>query len=98
MLDGKSYVPPEFPQTRKNSCRPAHGPPSSPHVKTLILWDIDGTLIQSGGAGERALITALLEEFGIAGTLEDIEIAGRTDPWIARRVLAKFALPETSEN
>jgi phosphoglycolate phosphatase-like HAD superfamily hydrolase len=67
-------------------------------VKTLILWDIDGTLIQSGGAGERALITALLEEFGIAGTLEDIEIAGRTDPWIARRVLAKFALPETSEN
>jgi phosphoglycolate phosphatase-like HAD superfamily hydrolase len=62
------------------------------------LWDIDGTLIQSGGAGERALVVALREEFGIAGTLEDIELAGRTDPWIARRVLAKFTVPDTTEN
>jgi phosphoglycolate phosphatase len=67
-------------------------------VKTLVLWDIDGTLISSGGAGERALVAALQAEFGIAGTLEDIEVAGRTDPWIARRVLAKFSLPETSEH
>lgn len=67
-------------------------------MKTLLLWDIDGTLILSGGAGERALLVALQTEFGIAGTLEDIEVAGRTDPWIARRVLAKFALPDTPEN
>lgn len=67
-------------------------------MKTLVLWDIDGTLIRSGGAGERALVVSLREEFGIAGTLEDIEVAGRTDPWIARRVLAKFALPDTREN
>ena len=64
-----------------------------PAVKTLLLWDIDGTLIQSGGAGERALAIALREEFGIAGSLEDIEFAGRTDGWISRQVLAKFALP-----
>lgn len=67
-------------------------------MKTLLLWDIDGTLIHSGGAGERALAAALHEEFGILGTLEDIELAGRTDAWIARRVLAKFALPDTPEN
>lgn len=67
-------------------------------MKTLVLWDIDGTLIQSGGAGERALIAALRDEFDVVGTLENIEIAGRTDHWIARRVLAKFALPDTSEN
>ena len=67
-------------------------------MKTLLLWDIDGTLILSGGAGERALVVALREEFGIAGTLEDIEVAGRTDPWIARRVLAKFSLPDTPDN
>lgn len=67
-------------------------------MKTLVLWDIDGTLIQSGGAGERALIAALRDEFDVVGTLENIEIAGRTDRWIARRVLAKFALPDTSEN
>jgi phosphoglycolate phosphatase-like HAD superfamily hydrolase len=67
-------------------------------VKTLVLWDIDGTLISSGGAGERALISALQTEFGIVGTLEDIELAGRTDPWIARQVLAKFAVSDSAEN
>jgi len=67
-------------------------------VKTLVLWDIDGTLISSGGAGERALVTALREKFGIVGTLEDIELAGRTDPWIAKKVLAKFSVPQTQEN
>lgn len=67
-------------------------------MKTLLLWDIDGTLILSGGAGERALLVSLETEFGIVGTLEDIEVAGRTDPWIARRVLAKFAVPDTPGN
>jgi phosphoglycolate phosphatase-like HAD superfamily hydrolase len=67
-------------------------------MQTLLLWDIDGTLISSGGAGERALVHALREEFGLEGTLEDIELAGRTDPWIARRVLAKFAVADTPAN
>jgi phosphoglycolate phosphatase-like HAD superfamily hydrolase len=67
-------------------------------MNTLVLWDIDGTLIQSGGAGERALVTALQTAFGRLGTLEDVELAGRTDRWIARRVLAKFAVPDTAEN
>lgn len=67
-------------------------------MKTLVLWDIDGTLILSGGAGERALVVALRSEFGVAGDLDDIEIAGRTDRWIARHVLAKYALPVTPEN
>lgn len=67
-------------------------------MKTLLLWDIDGTLILSGGAGERALVASLESEFGIVGTLEDVEVAGRTDPWIARRVLAKFSVPDTPEN
>jgi phosphoglycolate phosphatase-like HAD superfamily hydrolase len=67
-------------------------------VNTLVLWDIDGTLIVSGGAGERALVTALHSVFGIRGSIEDIELAGRTDGWIARKVLAKFSVPETPPN
>jgi phosphoglycolate phosphatase-like HAD superfamily hydrolase len=66
-------------------------------MHTLHLWDIDGTLILSGGAGERALLTALRHEFGVTGTLEGIELGGRTDPWIARQILAKHALPVTAE-
>jgi phosphoglycolate phosphatase-like HAD superfamily hydrolase len=66
-------------------------------VKTLLLWDIDGTLIDSGGAGIRALRAALKSVFNIDGSLDDIEFAGRTDRWIMRRILAKFGLPATEE-
>lgn len=67
-------------------------------MKTLLLWDIDGTLIASGGAGMRALRTGLREVFGIDGSLDDIDFAGRTDRWIMRQVFAKFSLPAHEEN
>lgn len=72
--------------------------PSPSHaMKTLLLWDIDGTLILSGGAGERALIRALHTEFGVEGSLDGVELAGRTDRWIARQLLTKFTLPVTED-
>lgn len=48
-------------------------------MKTLVLFDIDGTLVLTGRAGVRALDRALLEVCGRAGLLDGIEIAGRTD-------------------
>lgn len=67
-------------------------------VKTLLLWDIDGTLIDSGGAGERALRISLEREFGIADPLTWLEWAGRTDIWIARKILEHHAYVASSEN
>jgi phosphoglycolate phosphatase len=67
-------------------------------MRTLLLWDIDGTLIASGGAGMRALQVALRDVFGIDGSLTDIDFAGRTDRWIVRQVFKKFHLPDTEEN
>jgi phosphoglycolate phosphatase-like HAD superfamily hydrolase len=67
-------------------------------MKLLLLWDIDGTLIASGGAGMRALQSALHTVFGVAGSLADIDFAGRTDKWIMREVFRKFSLPPTAEN
>jgi phosphoglycolate phosphatase len=64
----------------------------------LILFDIDGTLLTSGGAGERALRHAVRERFGAEDDLKTIEIAGRTDSGIARQVLQKYGLPPTPEN
>ncbi len=80
---------------------PAEPPPSSVgvFVKTiLLLWDIDGTLIASGGAGMLALERGLRDGLGIDGSLADIDFAGRTDRWIARRIFEKFSLPHTEEN
>ena len=58
-------------------------------MKTLLLWDIDGTLIDSGGAGERALRLALQREFAIEDSFAWLEYFGRTDLWIARSILEK---------
>jgi len=66
--------------------------------KILLLFDIDGTLLTSGGAGEHALRLGLKDRFGIDDDLRGIEIAGRTDSSIARQVFARHVLPETAEN
>lgn len=63
----------------------------------LILFDIDGTLITSGGAGERSLQLAVRDLFGVEHGLHGIEIAGRTDTGIARQILARLGIPATPE-
>ncbi len=71
----------------------------APFLKTkLILFDIDGTLITSGGAGERSLRMAVKESFGTEDDLKGIEIAGRTDTGIARQLFAKYGVEQTPEN
>jgi phosphoglycolate phosphatase len=67
-------------------------------VKHLLLWDIDGTLIASGGAGMRALEVALRTVFGLEGSLAAIDFAGRTDTWIMREVFRTYSVPATADN
>ena len=66
--------------------------------KKLLLFDIDGTLITSGGAGENALRLGIRDRFGLDEDFRDIEIAGRTDSGIARQFFAKHSLAATPEN
>jgi phosphoglycolate phosphatase-like HAD superfamily hydrolase len=67
-------------------------------MKILLLWDIDGTLTLSGGAGMRALQVALQQEFGINQPLDGIDYAGRTDTWILRQIFCRIGLPDHSAN
>ncbi|HSU86718.1 MAG TPA: HAD family hydrolase [Chthoniobacterales bacterium] len=57
--------------------------------KRLLLFDIDGTLIDSGGAGIQSLKNVLEEQFGISDDLHGIEIAGKTDPGIVHQIFGK---------
>src|SRR5438067_12871979 len=66
--------------------------------RRLLLFDIDGTLIHSGGAGVHALKSAFRERFGIADDLHGIEIAGMTDSGIVVSILNKHKIPATTEN
>ncbi len=64
----------------------------------LVLFDIDQTILHSGGAGEKALTLALRDRFGREETLENIEIAGKTDVWIAHRIFEAHGIEPHPEN
>ena len=52
----------------------------------LVLFDIDGTLLLSDGAGKRAIHRALIEVFGVTGP-RDHRFDGKTDPQIVRELM-----------
>ncbi len=56
-------------------------------MKTLILFDIDGTLV-SGGPAKDAFCVAMVEVFGTAGPIEGHDFSGKTDGQIARELLS----------
>jgi len=59
----------------------------------LVLWDIDGTLLESAGEGKRAFYAALDQLF--PGTVwPDIDMAGRTDFGIWSELLAAAAISD----
>jgi phosphoglycolate phosphatase len=58
----------------------------------LILFDIDGTLIDSGGAGIAALNEALEELAGIKDGFKDIDCTGKTDLQILKEACAKWRI------
>jgi phosphoglycolate phosphatase len=45
----------------------------------LVLFDIDGTLLHSGGCGRAASRLAMQDIFGTIGLFDDVSLAGNTD-------------------
>lgn len=60
---------------------------------TVLLFDIDGTLIGAGGAGRRAVERAFVAECGRADQLDAVQFNGFTDPLIVRTGLELLGLP-----
>jgi phosphoglycolate phosphatase len=59
----------------------------------LVLFDIDGTLVLTGGAGLRAMNRACEELVGHTRALEGIPVAGRTDRIILADVMERLGRP-----
>jgi phosphoglycolate phosphatase-like HAD superfamily hydrolase len=60
-------------------------------VDKLILWDIDGTLIYSGGVAGEAMRTAMERVYGRAMSAERHAYAGKTDQQIILETFAERA-------
>jgi phosphoglycolate phosphatase len=57
---------------------------SSPPTPALILFDVDGTLINSGGSGARAWAYAFDHLYRVRADIGSHSEAGETDPTVAR--------------
>ena len=60
----------------------------------LFLFDIDGTLVNAGGAGRVAVTNALTEVYGTTGPIDGYDFRGRTDPRIVLDLLGEAGWDE----
>jgi phosphoglycolate phosphatase len=56
-------------------------------MAVLVLFDIDGTLLLTAGAGRRAIVAALRDEVDDVAAFEGIRFDGKTDPQIVVEML-----------
>jgi len=64
----------------------------------LVLFDIDGTLVHTGGAGIEAFRRTFAELFNARDGIEKLKFAGRTDVSIVREFFGIHGIAATPEN
>ena len=64
----------------------------------LVLFDIDGTLVSTGGAGIKAFGEAFEAAFGVVNATAKIKFAGRTDYSLFRELCQRNGVGHTPEN
>jgi phosphoglycolate phosphatase-like HAD superfamily hydrolase len=64
----------------------------------LVLFDIDGTLVRTGGAGVKAFAKVFQTEFNAHEGFEKLKFAGRTDVSLVREFFVYHRIALTPEN
>ncbi len=64
----------------------------------VLLFDIDGTLLNTGGAGRDALLQASEEVFGIPAPIDNLDLSGRCDYGIILEILGACDIEPSEEN
>lgn len=64
----------------------------------LVLFDIDGTLVHTGGAGTQAFSRTFSHIFGLHHGAERMKFAGRTDVSLVREFFQMHGVIESPEN
>lgn len=59
----------------------------------LVLFDIDGTILLTAGAGRRAIVAAISEQVGPTAALHRVRFDGKTDPQIVAELLEAAGHP-----
>ena len=67
-------------------------------ARNIIFFDIDGTLLNTGGAGQMAMERALVKDFQIDFPFEGVLTAGRTDRGITNEIFERYDVENTPKN
>ncbi|HEY1330875.1 MAG TPA: HAD family hydrolase [Actinomycetota bacterium] len=63
-------------------------------ARRLILWDVDGTLVRLGPLASSAFASAVQQVVGRDAAGHGVSMGGKTDPQIAREIMAALQVPE----
>jgi phosphoglycolate phosphatase len=72
---------------------PARSLAAPTRARRLVLFDIDGTILWTDGAGRRAVFRALEEHIGRGGP-DDHRFDGKTDPQIVRELMRRAGIDD----
>ncbi len=64
----------------------------------VLLFDIDGTLLFSGGAGKRAMSRAFRDVYGVEDGFSGVSMSGKTDGQILREALRLNRIEQTADS
>ncbi len=64
----------------------------------LVLWDIDGTLIHTDGAGIKAFGRTLAHQFKVSDRTDHVRFSGGTDKGLTRRFFEEHGIAPTPGN
>ena len=79
-------------------CQRGVGGIISREMVRLVLFDIDGTLVHTGGAGMKAFARTFATEFSMADGFERLKFAGRTDYSLVREFFSFNQISPTPRN
>ena len=66
--------------------------------RKLVLFDVDGTILLTAGAGRRAILAALSDEVHDLTPMERVRFDGKTDPQIVAELLEVAGRTESRES
>ena len=64
----------------------------------LVLFDIDGTLVRTSGAGVKAFAKVFASEFNAVGGFDRLKFAGNTDQRLVKEFFGWHQIPASEEN
>jgi phosphoglycolate phosphatase len=87
-----------FPLNRRTRLDSHQGPSANGAVIRLVLFDIDGTLIRTGGAGVKAFGKTFATEFNLPEATKGVVFHGRTDVSLVRQIFRENKMEESPAN